>query len=452
MVDEAAPPTPERPEDPIERIAQAYLEALERGDQPDRGAFLEAHPELGDALRHRIDLMDMIHGAQPAPEPLVGGAGLGGPPKAPPGTPGWLEGEEPDEQPGMIGPYRILQLLGRGGMGEVYLVEQMEPVRRRLALKMMRLGMDTEDLRARFEVERQALALMNHPCIVKMHEAGSTENGRLYFTMEFIPGISITEFADRNVLSIPERLQLFRQLCEGVQHAHQKGIIHRSLKPSDVLVTDEAGRPRVKIIDFGVAKVIFGDLAAQQPITEVGCVIGTPEYMSPEQAEASGMDVDTRTDVYALGCILYELLVGVLPFDSKELRAADLTGLRQRARSIRPPLMSHRLGAMETEGLEMARLRGTKRSALARWLREDLDWIVIKAMEKDRTRRYSSAAELSEDIQRSLNGEPVQAMYPSLAYRLRKVFRRWRPRMAVAAVLVAILIFGLGALVARLGG
>jgi non-specific serine/threonine protein kinase/serine/threonine-protein kinase len=341
-----------------------------------------------------------------------------------------------------IGPYRFLQKIGEGGMGEVWLAEQTSPVRRRVALKLIKQGMDTRQVIARFEAERQALALMDHPCVAKVFEAGSTPSGRPYFAMEYVKGIPITTFCDRHLLSTRERLELFVQLCEGVQHAHQKAIIHRDLKPSNVLVVEQDGHRLPKVIDFGVAKATAQKLTEKTMFTELGVLIGTPEYMSPEQADLTDEDVDTRTDVYSLGVILYELLVGALPFDPKELRSGGYEGIRRRIREEEPKRPSTRLSTLGEESGESARLRRTDRGTLLRQLRGDLDWITMKALEKDRARRYSSPMDLAADITHHLRDEAVGARPPSTSYRARKFVRRHRLGVATAALVSVVLIAG----------
>ena len=353
------------------------------------------------------------------------------------------------KDPEHIGPYRILEKIGEGGMGIIYKAEQREPVRRLVALKVIKLGMDTKEVLARFEAERQALALMNHPNIARVVDAGVTDTGRPYFAMEFVPGVPLTRYCDDNKLSTRERLALFLQVCSAVQHAHQKGIIHRDLKPSNVLVTLVDGKPVPKVIDFGIAKATNQALTQHTLFTQTGALIGTPEYMSPEQAQTSGLDIDTRTDIYSLGVILYELLTGTLPFDPKALRTAGLEGMARMIRETEPQKPSTRLLTIpQTAGGSSDRgthgTRGTRDSrVLERELRGDLDWIVLKAMEKDRTRRYESAAALSQDLDRHLANEPVLARPPTATYRINKFVRRHRGAVVAATAVAAALILGI---------
>jgi serine/threonine protein kinase len=337
-----------------------------------------------------------------------------------------------------IGPYRLLQQIGEGGMGEVWLAEQDKP-RRRVALKVIRPGMDSKQVIARFEIERQALALMDHPCIAKVFDAGETPRGRPYFVMEYVKGDSITEYCDKHRLSTEERLKLLIDVCDGVEHAHHKAVIHRDLKPSNILVTIQKDRPVPKIIDFGVAKATHQNLTERTLHTELGQLIGTLEYMSPEQAEMTGLDVDTRTDVYSLGVILYQLLAGSLPFESKVLRTAGWDEMRRIIREEDPVRPSTRVSSAGDTATEVARSRRAEPSSLVRELRGDLDWIVMKALEKDRTRRYGSPNELAADLERHLKNEPISARPASTAYRAGRFIRRHRVGVAVAS-LVALLV------------
>jgi non-specific serine/threonine protein kinase/serine/threonine-protein kinase len=342
-----------------------------------------------------------------------------------------------------IGPYEILDLLGEGGMGVVYLAEQSEPIQRRIALKLIKLGMDTRAVIARFESERQALARMDHPDIARIHDAGVSPEGRPYFVMEYVPGLPITGYCDRERLEVRSRLRLFLRVCRAIQHAHHKGIIHRDVKPSNVLVQEVDGQPVVKVIDFGVAKAIDRPLAQHTLFTEQGVLLGTPEYMSPEQAALDGLAVDTRTDVYALGLLLYELLVGAHPFGVDDPRRVGLDEIRRRIREDEPPRPSARLASGAIRVDEILRARRTELAPLRRALRGDLDWIVMKALEKDVDRRYPSPSDLAADLERHLAHEPVAAGPPGALYRARKFLRRHRLGTAFAAsVLVLLAAFG----------
>jgi serine/threonine protein kinase len=342
--------------------------------------------------------------------------------------------------------YKLLEELGKGGMGIVYKAEQIKPVMRTVALKIIKLGMDTNQVMARFETERQALAVMDHPNIAKVYDAGATDTGRPYFIMELVRGIPITEYCDKHKLGPDERLELFVPLCQAVQHAHQKGVIHRDLKPSNVLVQIKENKHVPKIIDFGIAKATEHRLTERTLLTEQGQLIGTPEYMSPEQAEMSGLDIDTRTDIYSLGVILYELLVGVLPFDAKDIRSAGLVEIQRIIRETDPPKASSRLIGLGDTQTSIADQRRTDPTSLCKKLRGDLDWIIMKAMEKDRTRRYETANGLMMDIQRYLNNEPILARPPSTGYRMKKFFRRHKMGVAVAGLVTFALVVGVAGL------
>jgi len=312
-----------------------------------------------------------------------------------------------------------------------------------VALKIIKHGMDTRQVVARFEAERQALALMNHPTVAKVYDAGTTPRGRPYFVMEYVPGVPITEHCDRHKLTTEERLNLFLQVCDGVQHSHQKAIIHRDLKPSNILVALVDGKAAVKIIDFGVAKATAQKLTERTLFTELGVLIGTPEYMSPEQAEMTGQDIDTRSDIYSLGVVLYELLVGTLPFEPKELRKAGFDAIRAKIREEDPPKPSNRVSTLgDDRSAESAKLRQVDARTLQRTLRGDLDWITMKTLEKNRMRRYGSMQELAADIQRHLSCEPVLASPPSVAYKTRKFVSRHRLLVGAAAVVVVSLLLG----------
>jgi len=351
-------------------------------------------------------------------------------------SPGVAVPEIPHES---IGPYKLLSVLGEGGMGVVYLASQKEPIERRVALKLVKLGMDTREVLARFESERQALALMNHTNIAKVLDAGTAPDGRPFFVMELVQGVPVTKFCDQQQLRTRDRLELFTQICEGVQHAHQKGIVHRDLKPSNVLVTFDGDRRVVKIIDFGVARSLNQRLTERTVFTQYGQIVGTPEYMSPEQATMDATDVDTRTDIYSLGVLLYELIAGALPFDSKTLRSAGYEEIQRKIREVEPPKPSTKLSSMGEDSSVVAQRHGTAIRSLVREVSGDLDWITMKALDKDRTRRYSSASELAADVWRHLREEPVLAGPPSVSYRCRKFVRRHRRNLVTAAfALVAI--------------
>jgi tetratricopeptide (TPR) repeat protein len=339
--------------------------------------------------------------------------------------------------------YKLIDELGKGGMGVVYKAEQVKPIKRSVALKIIKLGMDTNRVIARFETEKQALAVMDHPNIAKVFDAGATDKGRPYFVMELVQGVPIDDYCDRHNLTTQERLELFIPVCQAVQHAHQKGVIHRDLKPSNVIVTVKEDKAVPKIIDFGIAKATGHRLTEQTLFTEQGLLIGTPEYMSPEQAEMTGLDVDTRTDIYALGVMLYELLVGVLPFDSKSLREAGYSEIQRIIREVEPPKASTRLSKLGDTQTSIAKHRQTDPSSLQRLLKGDLDWITLKAMAKDRTHRYASASELVSDIDRYLKNEPVSASPPSTAYRLKKYIRRHKTGVVAASLIVLAMLIGI---------
>ncbi|MDH4238506.1 MAG: protein kinase [Phycisphaerae bacterium] len=350
----------------------------------------------------------------------------------------------------VIGKYKLLEQIGEGGMAVVYMAEQERPVRRKVALKIIKLGMDTKQVIARFEAERQALAIMDHPNIAKVFDAGATETGRPYFVMELVKGVSITEYCDKNKLGTRERLDLFVQVCNATKHAHQKGIIHRDLKPTNVLVTLHDGNPVPKVIDFGIAKATNQRLTEKTLFTRYAQMIGTPAYMSPEQAEMSGLDVDTRTDIYSLGVLLYELLTGTTPFDAEKLRSAGYLELQRIIREEEPTRPSTKLNTLGDSLTEVAKHRDTNPDLLRKSIRGDLDWIVMKSLEKDRTRRYETVHTLVEDIQRHLRNEPILAGSPGTIYRLQKYWRRHRARIVAAGVLVVFLVGSAVGLIAYL--
>jgi WD40 repeat protein/serine/threonine protein kinase len=353
--------------------------------------------------------------------------------------------DAPDEAVGQtLGRYKLMERLGEGGCGVVYVAEQTEPVRRRVALKVIKLGMDTKAVVARFEAERQALAMMDHPNIAKVLDAGTTDLGRPFFVMELVRGIRITDYCDQSQLSTKERLELFIKICQAIQHAHQKGIIHRDIKPSNILVTLHDGVPVPKVIDFGIAKATEGRLTDATVYTQLHQFIGTPAYMSPEQAEMSGLDIDTRSDIYSLGVLLYELLAGSTPFDGKELMSLGIDAMRKTIREKEPVRPSTRFATLKGEDLTTtAKRRSADKSKLMHQLKGDLDWIVMKCLEKDRTRRYETANGIAADLKRHLNNEPVVARPPSTAYRLQKSFRRNKVVFVAGTAIAAALLLGI---------
>ena len=341
--------------------------------------------------------------------------------------------------PKSIGDYRLVKKLGEGGMGQVWLAEQTAPVRREVALKLIRAGMFDDALLQRFQSERQSLAIMDHPTIAKIFDAGTTPDGQPYFVMEYVPGLPITEYCDQKRLRVAERLELFIKVCEGVQHAHQKAIIHRDLKPANILVVDVDGKPAPRIIDFGLAKAITPQLAGETMFTQVGAFVGTPGYMSPEQTDSGVQDVDTRTDVYSLGVVLYVLLTGSLPFDAKQWKKQPLHEVLRHLREDDPPRPSAKIGIEKESSGANAESRGVQPKQLASLLHGDLDWITMKALEKERARRYGTPSELAGEITRYLRHEPVAARPASQGYRLQKYVRRHRVGVVVVVGLLLLL-------------
>jgi len=410
------------------KIEAIYSAALEKRSQAERSAFLDAACGNDSTTRARVEAL------------LRANSEAGDFLKIPP-----LFRDVPmelpiEEAPGtIIDKYKLLEKVGEGGMAVVYMAEQEQPIRRKVALKVIKLGMDTRSVIARFEAERQALALMEHPNIAKVLDAGATETGRPYFVMELVTGISITEYCDKNNLSTKERLSLFIQVCNAVQHAHQKGIIHRDIKPSNIMVTLHDGKPVPKVIDFGIAKAINQKLTEKTLFTRYAHIIGTPAYMSPEQAELNDLDVDTRSDIYSLGVLLYELLTGTTPFSEEELRKAGYIEMQRVIREQEPPKPSTKLSALGKTLTDVAKHRSATPDVLTKAVRGDLDWIVMKSLEKDRTRRYETANGLGEDIQRHLEHEPVLARGPSTTYRLHKFLRRHRSKTIAALAMLAII-------------
>jgi non-specific serine/threonine protein kinase/serine/threonine-protein kinase len=327
----------------------------------------------------------------------------------------------------------VVQKLGEGGMGQVWLAEQTAPVRRQVALKLIKVGMYEDGVLKRFQSERQSLAIMDHPSIAKVFDAGTTPDGQPYFVMEYVAGVPITDYCDQKKLKIRERLELFIKVCEGVQHAHQKAVIHRDLKPANILVVDVDGKPVPRIIDFGLAKATTPQIAGETMFTQVGSFVGTPGYMSPEQADTSEQDVDTRTDVYSLGVVLYVLLTGSTPFDPKKWQKKPLHEVLRQLREDEPPRPSTKIGMEKESSVTSALMRDVQPKQLVDLLHGDLDWITMKALEKDRTRRYGTPSDLAADITRYLSYEPVVARPASTSYRSQKYVRR--NRIAVAVIL-----------------
>jgi eukaryotic-like serine/threonine-protein kinase len=342
-------------------------------------------------------------------------------------------------EPKSIGTYRLLQRLGEGGMGQVWLAEQTAPVRRQVALKLLKVGMYDDGVLKRFQAERQTLAIMDHPSIAKVFDAGSTPDGQPYFVMEYVSGVPITEYCDQRRLGIRERLELFIKVCEGVQHAHLKAMIHRDLKPANILVAEVDGKPVPRIIDFGLAKAATPQMAGAAMLTQVGSFVGTPGYMSPEQADSSVQDVDTRADVYSLGVVLYVLLTGSTPFDARKWLKKPLHEVLRQLREDEPPRPSTKIGMEKESSKVSAEMRGVQPRQLVNSLHGDLDWIAMKALEKDRARRYGMPSDLAADITRYLKHQPVVARPASTRYRLQKYVRRHRIAVAALAGLVMLL-------------
>jgi serine/threonine protein kinase/uncharacterized protein HemY len=442
-----------------ERVKALFLAAIERGDPADRRAFLDGEvggdTELRDRLEALLVAFDQPPGALDRPlggDPEATDApnasqSVSSPPAAGIGGDGPTVDRSKHDGPNLIDAviadrYKIRQEIGEGGMGTVYLAEQLRPVRRQVALKLIKPGMDSRNVLARFESERQALALMEHPYIARVLDAGTASDGRPYFVMELVKGIPITEYCDIHRLDIPARLAIFRQVCSAVQHAHQKGIIHRDLKPSNILVEAHDDRPVPKVIDFGLAKATSGmRLSEQSLFTAFGTVAGTPLYMAPEQAAFNALDVDTRADIYALGAILYELLTGTTPIARESVQRAALDEMLRVIREIEPPAPSSRINRSEALP-SLAASRQVEPARLSRLVRGDLDWIVMKALAKERERRYASAVALADDIEHHLNHEPVSAGPPTAAYRLRKFVRRNRVQVTAASLVLLALVLG----------
>jgi serine/threonine-protein kinase len=394
---------------------EIFNKAIELSDSAEQAEYLDRACAGNDKLRAEVDALLKWH--EEAGDFL----------EVPPVDPDLTVQTSAVEGSGtVIGRYKLLEKVGEGGMATVYMAEQKRPIRRRVALKIIKLGMDTKQVIGRFEAERQALAMMDHPNVAKVLDAGTTETGRPYFVMELVKGLPMTEFCDKNHLTPQERLQLFITVCQAVQHAHQRGIIHRDIKPSNIMVTLHDGEPVVKVIDFGIAKAVNQQLTEKTVFTRYSQMIGTPEYMSPEQAEMSGLDIDTRTDVFSLGVLLYELLTGTTPFDCDYLLSKGYSEMQRIIREEEPTRPSTKVSTLGEALTEVAKHRKTSPELLCRLIRTDLDWIVMKTLEKDRNRRYESVSEFAADIKRHLDNEPVLAGRPSRIYRVRKFVQRRR--------------------------
>ncbi|MFO0954678.1 MAG: protein kinase [Isosphaeraceae bacterium] len=443
------------------RAKSIFLAASDLADPAARAAFLDNACGDDAALRKRVEGLLGAHdggggsaeseaAATPAPSSpatLDATADADAETRVPPepatearsaGTGTTVGGDPPAERPAgfvagqvIAGRYTLLEVLGEGGMGTVYRADQTAPVRRPVALKLIKVGMDSRAVLARFDAERQALALMDHPNIARIYDGGVTPAGQPFFVMELVRGVPLTDYCDRKRLTVKNRLELFVSVCQAVQHAHQKGIIHRDLKPGNVLVTEVDGRPTPKVIDFGVAKATEQNLT-DMSLSDTGAIVGTPTYMSPEQADPSSMDIDTRTDVYALGVILYELLAGSPPLDARDFRRGAVLEMLRMVREVDPPRPSTKLSTAEALP-NIAANRSTEPARLAKLLQGELDWVVMKALEKDRARRYDTANGFARDIQRFLNDEVVEARPPSRVYRLKKFVRRNRAQVIAAS-------------------
>jgi serine/threonine protein kinase len=416
----------------------AYLEKACAGDATLRAeveGLLAALEGAGDFLKHPAEAPVVTVDSEPGA--IVGERGASAPGESP-----QAHTSSPETVGSHIGPYKLVQQLGEGGMGAVWVAEQAEPVKRRVALKLIKPGMDSAQVLRRFEAERQALALMDHTHIARVFDAGTTASGRPYFVMELVKGVPITKYCDELHLPIRDRLALFMPVCQAIQHAHQKGIIHRDIKPSNVLVCMQDGKPVAKVIDFGVAKALHQKLTEQSLYTEIGQIVGTLEYMSPEQAELSALDIDTRADVYALGVLLYELLTGTTPLDRKRLKSAAMLEMLRIIREEEPPRPSTRLTDSKESLPSLAAMRRTEPRQLTKVVRGELDWIVMKCLDKDRTRRYETASALARDVERYLQDEAVEACPPSSGYRLRKLARKHRRLLTTAAIFLLFLIVG----------
>ncbi|HEX4796522.1 MAG TPA: serine/threonine-protein kinase [Humisphaera sp.] len=433
---------------PAQSEMSIFMSALSIGDLAERDAFLNDACAGNPTLREEVEALLRAHDLPDNPlDELPGGVeAVRSILQAARETDESTDRQAVAEGPGaIIGRYKIMEQIGEGGVGLVFVAAQQRPVRRMVALKVIKPGMDTREVITRFEAERQALAMMDHPNIASVLDAGVTDTGRPYFVMELVRGVPITDYCDHHRLDTRARLELFITVCQAVQHAHQKGIIHRDLKPSNVMVTVIDGAPVVKVIDFGVAKAVGPRLTEQTIYTRFTQMIGTPMYMSPEQAEMSSLDVDTRSDIYSLGVLLYELLTGTTPFDRERMRTAAFDDVRRIVREEEPPTPSSRLTTLGQGISSVSATRRTEPARLLAQVRGDLDWIVMKAMDKNRARRYETAAALAQDARRYLGDEPVEAQPPSTLYRFRKFARRNKLTLTTIALVAAALLLGTAA-------
>jgi serine/threonine protein kinase len=420
--------------------SQIFTNALKLATPTERVGYLDEACGRDAALRAAVEALLRAHASDPGfleqpAVPLEATAESG------PSQENVTTGPNPAEHPGtVIGPYKLLEQIGEGGFGIVFMAEQQQPVRRKVALKVLKPGMDTRQVVARFEAERQALALINHPNIAKVLDAGQTGSGRPYFVMDLVKGLPITEYCDQSQLTPRERLGLFVHVCRAMQHAHQKGIIHRDLKPSNVLVTLQDGAPLVKVIDFGIAKALGQQLTDKTLSTNFAQLIGTPLYMAPEQAAFSNVDVNTRSDIYSLGVLLYKLLTGTTPFEKERFKELSYDEVRRIIREEEPPKPSARISTLGQSATSLSAQRKSDPKRLSQLCRGELDWIVMKCLEKDRNRRYETASAFAADVQRYLADEPVQACPPSAWYRARKFVRRHKVGLAIAGLVLVFLV------------
>ena len=417
-----------------DKVAQLFEAAVEIETPSERAAFLDAF--CNEDQQFRAEIEELLRHDDAA------GSFLDNP--CPAGSESTLKKRSIKERPGtIIGSYKLLEQIGEGGFGVVFMAEQTQPVRRKVALKVLKPGMDTRQVVARFEAERQTLALMNHPNIARVFDAGETPSGRPYFVMELVRGITVTDYCDQNLLPVRQRLELFVSICQAVQHAHQKGIIHRDLKPSNILVTLHDGKPVVKVIDFGISKALDQQLTDKTLFTHFSQMMGTPIYMSPEQAEMSGLDIDTRSDIYSLGVLLYELLSGTTPRDKDRLRTAAYDEIRRIIREEEPARLSARMSTLGHAAPTVSANRQSDPTRLSQLFRGELDWIVMKALEKERNRRYDTAIAFATDVQRYLDDEPVLACPPSTVHRLRKFVKRNKGPVLAAIAFTLLLLIGI---------